>query len=411
MKFKLEPGTRGGWGRQFLASSAPVSCPPAKESRSARRQHSSRRRGCGSPCGRRLSGILVALVASLVCGEGWAQAGLESCIQSDVIFFSTEVTFLTKGPVPPDGNPIISGGDLLGRKKQMVETIVCLRNAQLLAPFETTVDLGLDAIDIIHDGEERIAIFSTELDSPQQDSFRAGDLLATNGAVIPNQVLLQNFSIGFDVGLDAVHAIGEPRALLGFWSEAAQFERGEWLNDPEALLALLEAYDVDFWVSTEGNAPTPSTPGLVGGDLLSVRTGQPIATNGQLLPSDVPAGIPLRGVDFGLDAVSTDRAGSLDLVHFSTEIPFTGPPAFGDSDLLGWQLGWMLSGADLVVALEPGSQQLGLDAVAVPEPSAGASLAAGLGLLATRMTWLGRRGGGGRVGSPSRSGRARFGLR
>ena len=56
--------------------------------------------------------------------------------------------------------------------------------------------------------------------------------------------------------------------------------------------------------------------------------------NSTLLPAAVPAGIPARGVDFGLDAGTTDREGSVELVHFSTEILYEGQPSFTDGDVL-----------------------------------------------------------------------------
>jgi len=69
---------------------------------------------------------------------------------------------------------------------------VFARNRELLEVFKIDNDLGLDAVDVI-DEERRLIVFSTELDDPL-GRFTAGDLLATNGAQIPNSVLLSLLS-------------------------------------------------------------------------------------------------------------------------------------------------------------------------------------------------------------------------
>ena len=97
--------------------------------------------------------------------------------------FSTEEDFVTHGPRPPDGNPIISDGDLLGPNRT-----VCARNAELLAAWQVRVDLGLDAVDVV-DVDQSLVAFSTELDDPGRRFF-AGDLLSTKGAVDSQRVLL-----------------------------------------------------------------------------------------------------------------------------------------------------------------------------------------------------------------------------
>ena len=335
---------------------------------------------------------IIAFV-TLLAGASWAQGGigiLDSCLQAAPLFFSTEVDFLTRGPEPPDGNPIVSDGDLLALTGAG-SSLICVRNADLLSAFQTTADLGLDAVDVLVDGEDRIVIFSTELDAPAPGSFRSGDLLATQGAAIPNEVLLQKFEIGYDVGLDAIHAVGSPRALIRFFEDAAQPDRQEWLDDPLILLQLFEAHGVDLWVSIEGTLTSGSLSVLLDGDLLSAREGTVVARNDQILPPDVPAGIPVRGIDFGLDAVSTNRSGELDSLAFSVEISHVTPPDFGESDLLGLNLGWRASGPNLVSTFEPASSVLGLDAVAVPEPAGSSSLAVGLGAVAI-AGWRRRRG-------------------
>ena len=52
--------------------------------------------------------------------------------------YSTEEDFVTQGPLPLDGNPIISDGDLLsttGLNLPGDECVVCARNADLLSAF------------------------------------------------------------------------------------------------------------------------------------------------------------------------------------------------------------------------------------------------------------------------------------
>ncbi len=274
-----------------------------------------------------------------------------------MLYFSTEEEFITQGPEPADGNPIISDGDLLGPG-----CVVFARNKKLLEKFDTERDLGLDAADVLN--EERFLVaFSTSLDDPN-GQFTAGDLLVTNGAVIPNIALLAKFDIQrADLGLDAVHFIGDVDSIIKFLDQASTVSRDEWLkNLPE----MLERYDIDIWFSTEGTAPTPEAPQFLDGDLLSARTGNIVVANADLLPSSVPAGIPDRGVDFGLDAVISDRDGNKGQIYFSTEILYEGRPSFTDGDVLLFGNGVVCTNDDLVQCFEPKTKELGLDALAIP---------------------------------------------
>jgi hypothetical protein len=172
------------------------------------------------------------------------------------IFFSTEEEFVTHGPEPPDGNPVISDGDLL-----CSDCTVFARNRELLAAFKTQLDLGLDAADVI-DAEARkpLIAFSTELNDPQR-RFTAGDLLTTNGAVISNIALLASFDISrTDLGLDAVHFIGDKEAIVAFLDYAAEKGMAFWKENPNALPELLKERNIDIWFSTEGTAPKPEDP-------------------------------------------------------------------------------------------------------------------------------------------------------
>ena len=89
--------------------------------------------------------------------------------------------------------------------------------------------------------------------------------------------------------------------------------------------------EIELWFSTEGTAPWPKEPKFLDGDLLSAATGTIVATNSDLLPPSVPAGIPERGVDFGLDAVTLDKEQN---IEFSTEILYENKLDFTDGDVL-----------------------------------------------------------------------------
>jgi len=291
--------------------------------------------------------------------EGVLDKGVLACRK---MAFSTEEDFVTQGPEPADGNPIISDGDLLGEG-----CVVCARNADLLQGFKVTVDLGLDAVDII-DVDRYLVAFSTELDSPNTGQFTAGDLLITNGAIIPNAALLYGFGLRMvDLGLDAVHFVGESGRIIEFLDYVRSAGREYWLREG-ALQASLRQYGLDIWFSTEGTGPYPTQPAFLDGDLLSARDGIIVARNSLLLPPGVPAGIPNRGVDFGLDAVTCDRAGNRENIHFSTEILYKREPSFTDGDVLLILDGVVYTNKDLVHCFEPKSSFLGLDALYIDRP-------------------------------------------
>lgn len=285
--------------------------------------------------------------------------GLLSCSK---MAFSTEEDFVTYGPLPADGNPIISDGDLLG-----VGCVVCARNQDLLRNFDVKQDLGLDAVDVV-DARRNLVAFSTELDSPNLGQFTAGDLLVTSGAVIPNSALLSAFQLrGQDLGLDAVHFVGYPEQIIEFLNYVFKMGPDYWARDG-VLQASLQEHGIDIWFSTEGSAPYPLPPGFIDGDLLSARDGIIVARNSLLLPTAVPAGIPSRGVDFGLDAVTADRLATRETLHFSTELLYTGEPRFNDGDVLLILNGVIYTNDDLVRCFEPAARFIGLDALFIAEP-------------------------------------------
>jgi len=286
-----------------------------------------------------------------------ASATAQQFPQQD-IFFSTEEEFITRGPTPRDGNRIISDGDLLHSTGS-----IYMRNHELLPAFNVSYDLGLDAADVI-EVNDRIVAFSTELDHPNR-MFTAGDLLATNGAILPNAALLAAFQMPrtLDLGLDAVQFIGNQEKIIDFLEIVKKRGREFWLKNPQALIEYLQKYGIDIWFSTEGTVPPLTKPNFLDGDLLSAASGAIIAANSVLLPPAVPAGIPNRGVDFGLDAVSCDRGGNRRLIFFSTEILYDGKPSFTDGDVLRFGNGVIVTNGDLTRPFEPQAEFLGLDAL------------------------------------------------
>jgi hypothetical protein len=311
--------------------------------------------------------LLLTLLAAVLVLLAPASAGLaqrnpwDACERGG---FSTEEDFMMTESEPFDGNPYISDGDLLSFDGQ-----VCARNADLLAAFyEGTppADLGLDALDMV-DLSEGVVAFSTELDDPD-GNFTAGDLLTTQGATIPNVALTNRFGIDYDIGLDAVHFVGDQDNLLGWLSEAADLSRGRYIENPDLLVGQLQQWGIDIWFSIEGTYRVQERL-ILDGDLLSAL-GTIVATNSSLLPATVPAGIPQRGVDFGLDAVVGPRVrednASVPNVHFSTEILFHGEPRFTDGDILRAGNGVVRVNWELIQAFMPAADFLGLDALSIP---------------------------------------------
>jgi hypothetical protein len=251
---------------------------------------------------------------------------------------------------------------------------VCARNRDLLAPFfvgRYTPDMGLDALDLL-DIPHRLIAFSTELSDPA-GSFSSGDLLFTNGAVIPNMALVAGFGINYDIGLDGVQIMGEMENVRAFAEGIAGFGRGRFLENPGLLKELLARYKVDIWFSVEQTFGATDAPAVLDGDLLAA-TGVVIAKQDAMLPASVPAGLPARGVDFGLDGIATVRTldvkkGLAKLRH-STEILLRGESPFTDGDVLRFGGGVITPNEDLVNPFHPAADFLGLDALspALPDP-------------------------------------------
>lgn len=313
--------------------------------------------------------VLFVLAAVLLVAAVWVWNGR---VSSQVAFrladcadlgFSTEEDFVTQGPTPADGNPIISDGDLLGPFGR-----ICARNRDLLAAFAATAplpDLGLDAADVISIDPGLVA-FSTELDDPA-GQFTAGDLLTTAGAVIPNVALLAAFGTQGDLGLDGVHLVGDTRTIIEFLDYAQEKGRDFWVQNPRALPEILKERQIDLWFSTEGTGMAADGSVFLDGDLLSAANGTIVLANGDLLAPPVPAGLPDRGVDFGLDAVSTDCLGDRTTLGLSTEIGYQNrTTSFTDGDVLAFGGAVVKTNWDLVGPFEPRARMLGLDALTYP---------------------------------------------
>ena len=308
--------------------------------------------------------LLLALAVGMLTLSGVARGQtsypLNYCLKGA---FSTEEDFMSREIKPYDGNPYISDGDLLTPDGQ-----VCARNADLLQVFNPTgaaiADLGLDAVDIV-DFEKRLVGFSTELDDPL-GKFTAGDLLFTDGGVVPNTALVAKFGIKHDIGLDGLQLIGKHDNLIGFINRVRQADPAAWDNG--LLNELLDAFDVDIWFSIEGTY-TARNVLILDGDLLAA-SGIIVARNSDLLPGSVPAGLPTRGLDFGLDAVNAPRLSTPDTVKdnllFSTEILFRGEPSFTDGDVLRQGDGVVATNESLIQRFYPKADFLGLDALWIP---------------------------------------------
>ncbi|HEX6011964.1 MAG TPA: hypothetical protein VFY87_09240 [Geminicoccaceae bacterium] len=286
---------------------------------------------------------------------------LEAC---DAGAFSTEEDFVMERGEPFDGNPYISDGDLLSTTGQ-----VCARNADLLRAYDVKVDLGLDAVDVI-DVRDRVVAFSTELDSPF-GSFGAGDVLFTTGGVIPNGALLFPFGVRHDVGLDEVKLMGDPERIRRF-AEAVRGTPPEKLVDG-GLQQLLRELNIDLWFSIEGTAEGREGLLLTDGDILAA-SGVVVRRNPDLFVASIPAGVPTRGVDMGVDAFAVAR----DLVRqtgevprrfpilFSTEILYQDRPPFSDGDVLQLGGGIAIPHQTLTKPFFPATPFLGLDALYLP---------------------------------------------
>ena len=281
--------------------------------------------------------------------------------------FSTEEDFIARDIKPFDGNLYISDGDMLSFSGD-----VCMRNQDLTAAWFVGAvgpDLGLDALDILEIGKPIVA-FSTEVDDAS-GRFTSGDLLFTPGWAIPNLALVSPFNIKWDIGLDGVQFIGKIADILRFVNTLPNHPREQFLQNPSMLQSLLKEYSIDIWFTVEGTAFIGTRSQVLDGDLLSAATGTIVVPQSALLPADVPAGLTLRGVDFGLDGIATPRDPDLarKVLFFSTEILYQGEKTpFTDGDVLRLGNGIERTNWDLIQPFHPAADFLGLDALSVGSP-------------------------------------------
>ena len=121
--------------------------------------------------------------------------------------------------------------------------------------------------------------FSTELDSSNFGQFTAGDLLVTNGAIIPNIALIYQTGVfRLDMGLDGVQLVGAHERIITFLNFAATLPRSAWLANPDLLAVELNRHGIDILFSVEGTGPTPDRPSFLDGDMLSAATGAIVAS-------------------------------------------------------------------------------------------------------------------------------------
>ncbi len=314
---------------------------------------------------KRFYGGLMALLSVLIWFSAWSVGAqvelfknLDACREGA---FSTEEDFMMTQGEAFDKSPYISDGDVLSVFGQ-----VCARNAELLQHFEIGDDLGLDGLDILRfrqrgNDELPLIAFSTELNSPN-GSFTAGDVLLTNGAVIPNLALIAAFGIQYDIGLDEVKFVGDLDGILRFADAALNIPRDAWSGDQ--LKNMQEEFGLEIWFSTEGTRWNADVP-ILDGDILSAA-GYIVATNRDLLNPSVLAGLPSDGVDFGVDAfiVPRDSLGQdTPQIFFSTEILHNGELNFTDGDVLERAGGIAATNQDLISAFIPAEDFLGLDAL------------------------------------------------
>ncbi len=301
-----------------------------------------------------LSGLAVVAGAGSALAQGPGCRGL---------LLSTSEDFFMQDTEDQDGNRVVSDGDLLAFDAGSGGTTICRRNRELLAAFDIPrIDFGLDAVAAV-DRQREILVFSTELDDPKR-RFTAGDLIFTTGLVIPNQVLTQRFDLAHDIGLDAVSLLGGEREWRQFMEKFGGMSREEMLRQRREVLGFLEEAKMDILFSTEGTAPSVEQPRFIDGDLLSAVSGTIFRANSALLPA-LPAGIPSRGVDWGLDAYTFGEGlqsrGAMEL--FSTEIVGEAEGPFTDGDALGVGPVVVAKNFELLKSLTPATFDLGLDAL------------------------------------------------
>ncbi|MEE9452835.1 MAG: hypothetical protein V3V13_00440 [Paracoccaceae bacterium] len=311
--------------------------------------------------------LAVATLALGISANAGAAQGI-NLVNCKGLWFSTSEDFLSRNKNATIGGPVVSDGDLLTYVMGSGARI-CARNADLMRVFDIEkYDHGLDALDqVVIDEKFVVAAFSTELDSVHgAGQFTAGDLLFTTGAIIPNAALLFKFELprSLNLGLDAVTITGSPRGKRELLSKLSSAGPDLLREKPEILIDILQGTETDILFSTEGTPPDVQNPRFLDGDLLSAKTGMIVRSNADLLPG-LPAGLPLRGVDYGLDAYTPgyDRIEQQSMELFSIEVNAK-DNSISDGDALMVGPGIYLKDKDLIANFEPLDSDMGLDALA-----------------------------------------------
>jgi len=242
------------------------------------------------------------------------------------IWFSTTSGFTAGKWGTPTNH--VSGGDLISSAGRVVK-----RNAELtrnLGLMPIAVDAGLDAVDFVAGGE---IVFSMNQDvfSESLGLLHHGDLLSNRGKIVKrNQQLMAAFApltTNADVGLDAVQVMADGQILFSITTNVVSAttggilyrgdilsDRGEVFRTHQQLLARfhpsqtnqdfgLDALYVwpggEIWFSTEVGFQDAFLGVILPGDLLS-DDGYRVFGNLEL----VSAFAPLEDAsDFGLDAL------------------------------------------------------------------------------------------------------------
>lgn len=280
-------------------------------------------------------------------------------LEAQPLYVSFEEDFNRAGPGGGFGD-YISDGDALN----WTTGTVFMRNAKLLAAFQRpdTCDLGLDALDVIDDATATTLVaFSTELPSIN-GTVLPGDMLATNGAVIPNAALFAAFNPPVprcEYGLDALQFIGKQADIHRFLTFIVSNP-----VPPAQVPGLMRQFLVDLWFSTEGTCDEPAAggpPRFLDGDVLSVVGGGIVIPQSALMAATPAPGIP--GLDRGCDGLIAPRNGDRTQTHFSTEITNINP-LLTDADVIriGAAAPTLNYGA-VSLPFAPPARFLGLDAM------------------------------------------------
>ena len=240
------------------------------------------------------------------------------------IWFSTSRAFTSTNCFAPTNQ--ISAGDLVSNRGRVVKRNIDLAGRLGIMPI--VPDLGLDAVQVTRRGE---ILFSIPVDvfSETLGPIQHGDLLSNRGAIVRrNQDLLAAFhpNTSKDAGLDAVQVMPDGEILFSIQSSLTAtsgltLSRGDILSDQgrifmthQQLLANFQPTNTnhdfgldalyifpsgEIWFSVEEGF-TDNRLGTVGaGDLLS-SLGYRVFNNQDLVAAFAPAD---PSQDYGLDAL------------------------------------------------------------------------------------------------------------